>query len=120
MVWVPVHLPGIDGEGEGNSGEHRPRVKGLQIVFEPITAQSLRRAAYWQLIASLGISLAFALWRQQHFDAVFCDLRLPDKNGIEVVRELRAQGFDGALLVIRPMVQLKLPFRLFRQELMTF
>ncbi|GAW28380.1 MULTISPECIES: sigma-54 dependent transcriptional regulator [unclassified Carboxydocella] len=43
---------------------------------------------------------AFALWRQQHFDAVFCDLRLPDKNGIEVVRELRAQGFDGALLVI--------------------
>lgn len=43
---------------------------------------------------------AFALWRQQHFDAAFCDLRLPDKSGIEVVRELRAQGFDGALLVI--------------------
>lgn len=44
VVWVPVHLPGIDGEGEGNSGEHRPRVKGLQIVFEPITAQSLLMA----------------------------------------------------------------------------
>ncbi|AVX30625.1 Signal transduction histidine kinase [Carboxydocella thermautotrophica] len=61
VVWVPVHLPGIDGEGKGNSGEHRPRVKGLQIVFEPITAQSLRRVSYWQLIASLGISLGFVL-----------------------------------------------------------
>lgn len=50
---------------------------------------ALRNAGYEVLEAGDG-SEALRLWRERGADLVITDLHMPDKNGLEVIMELRA------------------------------
>lgn len=37
---------------------------------------------------------------KEHYDAIFCDIKMPNMNGLEVLDELREQGVDSAVIMI--------------------
>lgn len=37
---------------------------------------------------------------KEHYDAIFCDIKMPNMNGLEVLDGLREQGVDSAVIVI--------------------
>lgn len=43
-----------------------------------------------------GIELALAV----HFDVIFCDIKMPGTDGIEVLEKLTAEGIDSAIIMI--------------------
>lgn len=61
--------------------------------------QALSRAGHD--VAEAGtIAAAWDLTRQRDFDAVITDINLNGDNGIDLVRRLREDGYDGALVVM--------------------
>lgn len=39
-------------------------------------------------------------WQWQNSDVLFLDVRMPDKDGVEVAYELRAKGFQGTIIFL--------------------
>ena len=54
------------------------------------TLQIALSAAGYQMIEAQGGHEAMRLWRDQGADLVITDIHMPDKNGLEVIIEVRA------------------------------
>ena len=61
--------------------------------------RSLSRAGH-DVAQSESVPAALALIEQTSFDAVLTDVNLGDRSGIELVRRLRDDGFDGPIVVM--------------------
>jgi DNA-binding NtrC family response regulator len=53
-----------------------------------------------QVLAAGSAEEAEVLLRKHRFDLVILDIALPGKNGIALLRDLRAEGFDGEAVLI--------------------
>jgi two-component system cell cycle response regulator len=60
----------------------------------------LLEEAGWQVIAARTAGEARTAWKSQPFTLVLMDMRLPDADGIDLVRELRSDPALRALPVI--------------------
>jgi DNA-binding response OmpR family regulator len=61
--------------------------------------QTLRREGYAVDHASTGRE-ALSAAKKKSYDVVVLDLGLPDTDGVEVCKRLRATGYDGAVLIL--------------------
>lgn len=75
----------------------------LVIEDDPTVGEFVRRGLEeqrWQVdLATNGID-GEATALSQHFDLVVLDMRLPGKHGLDVLRGLRARGFERPVLVL--------------------
>lgn len=62
-------------------------------------ARLLDKLNYEVLVASRAED-ALAMAEEEDFDLILCDIRMPGKNGVETIRELRAQRGKGEIPVI--------------------
>ena len=53
--------------------------------------------------------------RAQHYDVVLVDINLPDKNGLELIKHLRAQGVKAAVVVLSAYPEKLYALRAFKQ-----
>jgi two-component system copper resistance phosphate regulon response regulator CusR len=78
-------------------------MKVLVIEDDPTVGQFVKRGLEEQ---RWGVDLAAdgesgeALARSQAYDLVILDMRLPGKNGLDVLQSLRAKGFERPVLVL--------------------
>jgi DNA-binding NtrC family response regulator len=64
-----------------------------------ILVQGLARRGF--LVAAAGDGeAALAVLAEQEFDVVILDLRMPRRDGIQVLQQLRADGHDGEVIII--------------------
>ena len=83
-------------------------VQTLEILV--VDDDSVDRMAVLRALRSPGLSVratevgtaatALAALAAQRFDCVFLDMRLPDRDGLEVLQQLRAAGHDMAVIVL--------------------
>ena len=79
--------------------------RGLVLVvdddrkFARIVVRFLERAGYQCLTAESGTQALLATHEQQP-DAIVLDVMIPPPDGIEVCRELRAEGWTGGVVMV--------------------
>lgn len=73
------------------------RMELLIVEDEPVIGKALRQGfreaghnCAWAKDGDKGWELA----RSQQYDAIILDLMLPGKQGLDIVRDMRAQGFE--------------------------
>jgi DNA-binding NtrC family response regulator len=69
------------------------------VAMARVYQEYLRRGAYDVRWVETGVEAIAELERKAP-DAMLLDLRLPDIDGIEVLRHLRARGLDSAVIVV--------------------
>ena len=85
---------------------HNPPTMGIRILLVEDDPAIARTAAYvfereaWVVTHSLSLGDARSLLARQTMDAMVLDLGLPDGNGLELLRALRAQGMQLPVLVL--------------------
>ncbi|MEY2929516.1 MAG: hypothetical protein RL033_265 [Pseudomonadota bacterium] len=73
------------------------RASVLLIDDEPVLLRGLKRSlSAHQVMTVTRVDEALALYRQHDFDIVFCDLMMPEANGIEFYARLRELGPEHA------------------------
>ncbi len=78
-------------------------MKILVIEDDPTVGEFVRRGLeeqLWQVDLSANGPDGEMMALTQPYDLVVLDMRLPGKNGIDVLRTLRARGFDRPVLVL--------------------
>jgi CheY-like chemotaxis protein len=69
----------------------------LLIDDEPVLLRGLKRSlSGHQVMTVTRVDEALALYQQHDFDIVFCDLMMPESNGIEFYTQLRQLGPEHA------------------------
>ena len=78
-------------------------MKALVIEDDPTVGQFVKRGleeARWQVeLVADGVA-GEERARRDEFDLVILDMRLPGRNGLDVLRNLRASGFERPVLVL--------------------
>src|SRR5690348_1614963 len=64
-----------------------------------VVARALQENGYEVELAETG-QQGFELGSRGRFDGIVLDIRLPDRNGLDVCRELRAAGSDTPILML--------------------
>ncbi len=54
----------------------------------------------WEIVPAATAVQGLALAAEQHFDAILLDYRLPDQDGIDVLRTLRGGGFENVAVIM--------------------
>ena len=83
--------------------ERWPLAAVLVVDDEPGMRHFLQKtlaARCGQVLAAASAEEAELLLRRHRFDLVILDIALPGKNGITLLRDLRASGFDGEAVLI--------------------
>ena len=87
-----------------------PSLHILVIDDEPalrqILATVLNRAGYFVETAS-GVAEASARLARGDVDVALCDIKMPDGNGIDVLRQARATGLDTAFVMVTAMASME-------------
>src|SRR5512135_1344159 len=80
-----------------------PSAHVLVIDAEPplpqILAHVLREAGYTVDVAA-GVTEATAILSRDDIDMAVCDIRMPDGNGVDLLRQTRAKGIDTAFVMV--------------------
>jgi CheY-like chemotaxis protein len=73
----------------------------LLVDDEPVLLRGLKRSLSGHRVMTVTrVDQALALYRQHDFDIVFCDLMMPEANGIEFYCQLRELGPDHAARLV--------------------
>ncbi len=64
-----------------------------------LLCQILERAGYHTVLALNG-ELGLRLFRRKSVDIVITDIYMPEKDGLEVIRELRAQDHPAKIIAV--------------------
>jgi DNA-binding response OmpR family regulator len=84
---------------EGHPATGRVLVVDDDPKFVAIVARFLERAGYECVVAESGHQALQAV-REHSLDAIVLDLMMPGPSGIEVCRRLRAEGWDGGIVIV--------------------
>lgn len=95
-----------DGEPARGLGVRKVDLRGCRVLLADdnavnleITALVLRAAGAWVAVAATGAA-ALDLAARQPFDILLLDVRMPDMDGMEVSRRLRAHGWTAPILAM--------------------
>jgi CheY-like chemotaxis protein len=73
------------------------RARVLLVDDEPVLLRGLKRSlSAHHVMTVTRVDQALALYQQHDFDIVFCDLMMPEANGIEFYARLRELGPEHA------------------------
>lgn len=77
----------------------------LFVDDEPFLLQALRRSLRpkrdeWEMEFSEGGKAALELMKQQSFDVLITDMRMPSISGLDLVREVVARGYDTVRILL--------------------
>ena len=69
------------------------------------TSQAVVSSLGYETIAASGVDEALLAFNEQSavdrpIELVLTDLTMPDRDGIDLIRDLRARGFEGPLVLI--------------------
>ena len=67
--------------------------------FLAVAKQCLEEQSKFQVDTALSAKEALAKLKRSEYDAVVCDYQMPEKNGLELLRELRQQGNDTPFIL---------------------
>ena len=87
----------------GDDGGHWPRAVVLVVDDEPGMRHFLEKAIaprVARVLTAGSAEEAEALLRQHHVDLLLLDIALPGKNGIALLKDLRAQGIGSEVVLI--------------------
>ncbi|GED70766.1 DNA-binding response regulator [Brevibacillus reuszeri] len=87
---------------ETNKGSHVMRILLAedQVVLGKIIAHMLKQKGGYEVIWVTNGSDAYDLAIESYFDVLVLDWMMPEKDGVTVCRELRQQGYSGAILML--------------------
>jgi len=68
-------------------------------ALRQILAHVLSEAGYTVNVAA-GVNEATAILSHDDIDAAVCDIKMPDGNGVELLRQTRAAGIDTAFVML--------------------
>jgi DNA-binding NtrC family response regulator len=98
----PVNAP-TSPHASDDLSERWPLAAVLVVDDEPGMRHFLQKtlaARCGQVLAAASAEEAELLTHKHRFDLVILDIALPGKNGITLLRDLRAQGFEGEVVLI--------------------
>lgn len=79
------------------------RIKVLYVDDEPgvlaVAKQCLEEHNEFKVDTALSAEEALEKMRRSNYDAIICDYQMPDKNGLELLRELRQQGNETPFIL---------------------
>jgi PAS domain S-box-containing protein len=79
------------------------RIKVLHIDDEAgvlaVAKQCLEEQSRFQVDTALSAKEALEKIKRSEYDAIICDYQIPEKNGLELLRELRQQGNDTPFIL---------------------
>jgi CheY-like chemotaxis protein len=64
-----------------------------------LVVSMLRRGGAWDIAEAVDGDEALNACREQEVDLAILDQRMPGRQGLEVARTLREEGFDGGLIL---------------------
>jgi DNA-binding NtrC family response regulator len=68
-------------------------------ALRAVTVEALRREGW--LVSEAAVGAQVASWARQHpFRLIVLDQRLPDADGVEILEDLRQDGYQGAAVVM--------------------
>ncbi len=67
--------------------------------FRSLLTQELM-LTFPDVTAAASAARALQLCEESSFDVVLLDIRLPDRNGLEVLKELKSTGFEGEVIIL--------------------
>jgi DNA-binding NtrC family response regulator len=81
--------------------EKRPRILLVDDdnSFRTVLTQELSDT-FPGIVAAGSAAAALQLCESETFDLVLLDIRMPDRDGLEVLKELKAKGFDGEIVML--------------------
>jgi len=68
-------------------------------ALRQILAHVLSEAGYTVDVAA-GVTEASAILSRDDIDVAVCDIKMPDGNGVELLRETRAAGIDTCFVMV--------------------
>ena len=95
---MPVIEAAIVGSDDGESSEARPHLRGLRVLIvddEPDSRNligRLLREHEATVAAASSAAEAMAVLQRQAFDVLLSDIGMPEQDGYDLIRELRARG----------------------------
>jgi len=70
-----------------------------EVAFLAVAKQCLEEQSNIQVDTALSAKEALKKLRRTEYDVVVCDYQMPDKNGLELLKELRSQGNDTPFIL---------------------
>jgi DNA-binding NtrC family response regulator len=91
----------MDSHTEMKQPERKPKILVVDddSSFRRLVTQELERT-FPGVIPAESAASALRLCNETNFDIILLDIRMPDKNGLEMLKEIKAGSFEGEVVML--------------------